>query len=393
MKRFFFMALAFLTCLVTFGTTTRDGVALLGSGNQDRRPLHWFDGLKMLDPEITPFLNLTMKIPKEKVSDPKYNLFEDEDRVAWDTLTEDLDASETVVSVADGTQFMAGMRILFPTGGNEVALVTSVSTNDLTVTRAQLGTTAVATALSGDPILILGNKVLEADTLPNIKTTVPVTKYNYCQIFREAYGYSNTNAATSKRGGPNDPERDRVIAMREFKKSIERAFRWGTRYLSGTERATGGFESLVTTNVFDVDGQLSRPDILRIVERTTRYGSPKKLWLCGREARLAFDALGFEHELVPSSQNWVGIDIERVKTSFGEFGLVTDHMNEVGYADRIHIVDTSKVAMAVLRGVEHLTNRQAPDYDGVKNEFMCEVGLYLDTEKAHGVVKGIVAND
>ncbi len=394
MRTFLLSLFAIVTSLVTFGTTTRDGVALLGSGNQDRRPLHWFDGLKMLDPEITPFLNLTMKIPKEKVIDPKYNLFEDEDRVAWDTLAEDVDNSETTISVADGTQFMAGMRCLLPTSGtNEVVLVTAVSTNDLTVTRAQIGTSAGGAALSGDPILILGNKVLEADTLPNIKTTVPVTKYNYCQIFREAYGYSNTNAATQKRGGPNDPERDRVIAMREFKKAIERAFRWGTRYSSGTERTTGGFESLVTTNVFDVDGQLSRPDILRIVERTTRYGGAKKLWICGREARLAFDALGFEHELVSADRNWVGVDIERVRTSFGEFGLITDHMNEQGYADRIHIVDTSKVAMAVLRGVEHLTNRQAPDYDGVKNEFMAEVGLYLDTEKAHGIVKGIVAND
>lgn len=398
MRNFFTAFIAALMALVTFGVTSRDGVSYTGSGNQDRRPFHWYDGLKMLDPEVTPFLSLTMRIEKENVTDPKFNLFEDEDRASWTTLAEDVDNSETGIDVASGTgqYFHAGHRILIPSTG-EVMLVTGVSTDTLTVTRAQLGTTASGAAVSGDYVLILGNKILEGDTLPNIKTTVPTTVYNYCQIFREAYGYTNTNAATKKRGGPNDPERDRMIAMREFKKQIERAFRWGTRYQTGsgatTERTTGGFESFVTTNVFNVDGSLSRPDILRIVERTTRYGGPKKLWICGREARLALDALGFENELVPADRNWVGVDITRVRTSFGDFGLITDHLNENGYADRIHIVDPSKVKMAVLRGVQHLTDRQANDADLVKNEFLAEVGLYLDTEKAHGVVKGIVAND
>lgn len=393
--RFLSHLLSLMLAIVTFGVTNRDGIGYSLSGNQDRRPLHWFDGLKMLDPEITPFVNLTMKLDRVPVSDPKYNLFEDDDRQAWDTLAEALDNSETGIDVTDGTKFMAGHRVLVVETG-EVFTVSSVSSNTLTVTRGSLGTTAAAAVTAGD-LLILGNQVYEGDNLPSIKTTQPVTKYNYVQIFREAYGYSLTNAATKKRGGPNDPERDRLIAMREFKKSIERAFRWGTRYEGGSgssiERTTGGFESLVTTNVFDVDGGLSRPDILRIVERVTRYGSPKKLWICGREARLAFDALGFENELVPADRNWIGVDITRVRTSFGEFGLITDHMNEQGYADRIHIVDPTKVKMAVLRGVQHLENRQNNDEDLVKNEFLCEVGLYLDTESAHGVVKGITAND
>ena len=393
--RFLLSLLAMLASVFTLGVTNRDGIGYTLSGNQDRRPLHWFDGLKMLDPEITPFVNLTMRVERVPVSDPKFNLFEDDDRQSWDTLAEALDNSETAIDVTDGTKFMAGQRVLVVETG-EVFTVASVSTNTLTVTRGSLGTTAAA-ATNGGNLLILGNQVYEGDDLPSIKTTVPVTKYNYVQIFREAYGYSLTSAATKRRGGANDPERERMIAMREFKKSIERAFRWGTRYEGGSgssiERTTGGFESLVTTNVFDVDGGISRPDILRIVERTTRYGSPKKLWICGREARLAFDALGFERETVPADRNWLGVDIQKVRTSFGEFGLITDHMNEQGYADRIHIVDPTKVKMAVLRGVQHLTDRQGNDEDLVKNEFLCEVGLYLDTETAHGVVKGIVAND
>ncbi len=395
LSRPFHFLLALVAVFVSFGVTNRDGLAYTDSGNPDRRPFHWFDGLKMLDPEVTPFLNLTMKIPKTTIGDPKYLLFEDQDRECWTTLAEALDNSETGIDVADGTLFHAGMRALIVETG-EVVTVSGVSTNTLTVTRGSLGTTAAA-AVSGGSVLIMGNRSYEGDTLPNIKTTVPTTLYNYAQIFREAYGYTNTNAVTKKRGGPNDPERDRIIAMREFKKQIERSFRWGTRYQGGSggtlERTTGGFEYFVTTNVFDVDGALTRPDILRMVERTTRYGGPKKLWICGREARLAFDALGFEQTLVPSSQSWLGVDITKVRTSFGEFGLMTDHMNEQGYADRIHVVDPSKVSMAVLRGVQHLTNRQANDADHVKNEFLTECGLYLDTEKAHGVIKGIVAND
>jgi hypothetical protein len=378
------------------GITIRDGVGHTQDGNQDRRPLHWFDGLRMLDPELTPFTQLLMNLDKVTVSDPKFNHFEDDDRPAKSNVNNGAgyDDNDTSIVVDDGTIFAEDYRAIVSRTG-EVLQITGVSSNTLTVTRGAIGSTAAAIN-DNDEIMVLGNRVYEGDTLPSLKTTIPTTLYNYVQEFREPYGISGTSAATSRRGGPNDLERERVIAMREFKKQVERALRFSKRYQSGTgtsiERATGGFEYWVTTNLFNVQGQLSKPDLMRIIEATSRYGSKKKLWLCGREARLQIDALGLEGVNVSAKDNVLGIDITKVKTSFAEVNLVTDHLLSDGFGDRIHIVDPTKVKMAVLqgRGIRHMTNRQAPDYDGVKNEFMATVGLFLETEKAHGIVKGII---
>jgi len=55
------------------------------------------------------------------------------------TLAEDLDDSETAVTVTDGTKFAAGQVIQID---SERMYVSSISTNDLTVTRGYQGTTA-----------------------------------------------------------------------------------------------------------------------------------------------------------------------------------------------------------------------------------------------------------
>jgi len=57
------------------------------------------------------------------------------------TLAEDIDTSETIWTVADGTRFAVGQVLL---ADSERVLVTGISGNDLTVTRGYQGTTAAA---------------------------------------------------------------------------------------------------------------------------------------------------------------------------------------------------------------------------------------------------------
>lgn len=373
----------------------RTGVAYSTSADATtgRRPKYWREVLEDLDPNLRVFTHLLMKLEKQQVTSVEYNLFEDDDTPLWSRINFAAGYAAGAVSIVvdDGTVFGTNFRVINSATG-EVMLVTGVASNTLTVTRGYNGSSAAA-IVDRDWLLVFGELVYEGGDIGSIRTYVPTTVTNYTEIFREPYGYTNTDAAEEKRG-PNDPERDRVKALRNIKKRMEFSLRFGVKREEGAgatlQRHTGGFESYVSTNVFSANGALSEPFLLAVAEKVFRYGTGEKLFLCGRQARMDLAALGLKAESVISatdSRNWLGIKIERFVTPFGDWGFVTDHSLQNGYADRCHIVDIGHVNLAVLRGLKHLMNRQGNGEDQVKNEFLTELGLMLALEKAHGYIK------
>ncbi len=73
-----------------------------------------------------------------------------------------MDTTKTTVAVDDGTQFEAGQTVLI---GTEQMLVTAISSNDLTVTRALNGTTAAAHADNSDINILRWPASVERATL------------------------------------------------------------------------------------------------------------------------------------------------------------------------------------------------------------------------------------
>ena len=92
---------------------------------------------------------------------------------------------------------------------------------------------------------------------------------------------------------------------------------------------------------------------------------------------------------IKSSENMLGMAIDGVRTSFGEFALITHHGLENAHANRIYIVDPLHIALAVLRPMKHNKNVQENDRDGEKHQFIGEAGLWLDTEQAHAVIDNV----
>jgi hypothetical protein len=154
-------------------------------------------------------------------------------------------------------------------------------------------------------------------------------------------------------------------------------------------RFSGGFDEFVATNRMDAEGGLGFGDIGWIVNQTTRYGGTKKMWFCGRDARQQMDALGLEFLRITQDQNILGMAVDGVRTSFGEFMLITHHGLENAHADRILVVDPAHIALASFMGMKHEQNIQENDRDGEKHQFIGETGLWLDTEQAHAVIEGV----
>lgn len=104
-----------------------------------------------------------------------------------DVLNEALDDNETAVDVTHGNYFPVGTIFRVE---EELMLVTSVSSNTLTVVRGFAGTTAAAhnTALN---MYILSTAIMENQDTPLTPVTQGEVDYNYFQIIDEGIQFSN----------------------------------------------------------------------------------------------------------------------------------------------------------------------------------------------------------
>lgn len=377
-----------LAALTSLGPTHLQGTIGTETGNQDRRDITWRETIQYLDPDRTMFTQMLMRLPTKKTKTTEFKLFEKEHRSKWTRAAEAMDASETGFDVDDGSMFKADDILLCD---SERMLVSSVSGNTLTVVRGVLGSTA-ATHDDDAWVLLLFERQQENGTSGTPISTDYATVTNFTQIFKVPYGISRSKKMEATRG-PSDIETLRTEALADYKRQTEHAILWGKKRLETaagvTRRYTGGLDEFITTNRLDAEGGLGFGDIGWIVNQTTRFGGSKKLWFCGRDARQQLDALGLEYMRISPKDNILGMAVDGVRTSFGEFMLITHHGLENAHAGRIYIVDPAHIAWAGYMAMKHEQNIQANDLDGEKHQFIGEGGVWLDTEKAHAVVLNV----
>jgi len=136
----------------------------------------------------------------------KAEIIEDTMPTSYTTLTEAMDTSETGADVTDGTIFrqgdIVGVFDVLDTDFTDVIekyLVTSVSSNTLTVVRGY-GDTSGTAADSGDYVKILTRTMPENASYTTGNTTTTTQPYNYTQIISEAVSVSRTDAKMSTYG-------------------------------------------------------------------------------------------------------------------------------------------------------------------------------------------------
>lgn len=377
-------------CITTLGPAHIQGTLQTETGNQDRRPKTWQEAVQYLDPDRTLFTQMLARIGQKETGDPEFKLFERQHRSKWTRLNEDLDTSETGVDVDDGTMFRAGEIILVD---DEYMEISSISSNTLTVTRAALGSTA-ATHDNDTYVLSLFEKQKENGLSGTPITTDYSTVTNFIQTFKVPYALSRINKDTDKRG-PSDIQTLQTEALAEIKRQIEHMILWGKKRVEISAgdiyRYSGGLNQFVTTNRLDAEGALGFGDIGWIVNQSTRYGGKKKLWFCGRDARQQLDSLGLDFMRISPKDNILGMAVDGVRTSFGEFMVITHHGLENAHAGYIFIVDPAHIKLSVFKngGIRLQKNLQENDRDGEKHQYMADMGLWLDTEQAHTIVYNV----
>lgn len=360
------------------------------------------DKIYLLQPDDTPLLVFINGLKGKKVAtNPKFEWFEDD----LMPLTVDVDAAGTGTTInvdsGQGTRCRIGDILIAPNGEN--ILITNISTDALTVTRA-LGTTPTAYSLAAtDQCIIAGNALAEGSDNAPFRFTKKETKLNYIQIFKDSVELTDVQVASESYGGDDRAYQRRKKAI-EHKRSIEQAFLFGNAWedVSGSQavRGTKGFINWISTNVTDAGGVLTEAEFETFLRSVFTYHpsitAPEKLFLAGP---VMLSALNFwaKNALQTSvSDKTFGCRIAKYMSAHGDLNiakhpLLSQYSSVVLFRNYNFVIDPMNVKYRFLQGLDtKLYTDTQPKYSAkYLDEYRTYAGLQVMQEKTHGIIKNV----
>lgn len=271
---------------------------------------------------------------------------------------------------------------------------------------------------NGTKFKIVGNAYPENDISPIPQYTAPASKTNFCQIFKQSFGISNTLLSTIAgqedlkiKGIWRDKKRE---ALFHFTKEIELAFFFGEKgevNIAGYSeplRFTDGIITFIESNttgenIFDcntegaANGTLSEANLDKTLEAIFRYESGDvKQAFCGNTALLVLNQLVKDkYRIIPQPVTTeYGVNVLSYVLPFGTIELIPHPLfnEDASYRGHLLVVDMDNLAYCYLRPVEKIeSGAQETDRDGLKGYFLTECGLQVKHADLHGLIKNIQA--
>lgn len=347
-----------------------------------------------LEPNSAPFLKL-MNLSKESkrvVDNPEFKHLEQQRIAVRTTASSGYTSASTVVAVADGTIFSA-YDYVKNVATAEVMRVTSVSSNNLTVTRGT-GETAAAVITSGDSFINLGPGYADGADAGTPLIRPLDSDYNCIQQFRLPYGVDWMMQASKSYSG-SELARIRKEKGIEFLRRMELQFLFGERYNSSGVRQTRGLQKFISTNVHAVGGALTQSLFEQYLETDFRYGSDTKVLLASARTITAINgwAQGRVETDTEMSKRF-GTNVMTYVSGHGELKIVKHKLLEgttlSGYA---FLVDPDNVRYAYMQGHDVQINAGlAGNGEHInKEEWYAYAGLMMASEKTHAIYTGITS--
>lgn len=365
-----------------------------------------------IEPNEGPLLTLLLKLNKrEATPNPSFEWYERDFTPRWaqlGTTTVSNTTSANTISVLDATLFVAGEVWAVPRAVSvsthpELIRVTSVntSTNVITVTRAFASTT-IDTINASASLRLAGAAELEGAAVPDSKSSTPIVKTSYTQIFRTAIdpltwtALSQRNYGTENGGERKDLQR---LGLIEHKIRINSALLFGkaSSSTSGENylRTTQGIFSTISTNIYNMNGTLTMKAMESWCRMAFRYGPKKKILLADPLMTSALSQWANNYIQLSVNETKFGVAIKTWRSPHGELMIVNDWMLENGvsgqngFAGRSAIVDLDQITYMYLSGNGYNRDTKLlPDVkrDGqhrVVDEYYAEVGFKIKREQYH----------
>jgi len=358
-----------------------------------RRIVDISNKIDVLEPDSAPLTQLMKKIEKRVAVNPVFNWMEEASLTKTDQVNNSGGYTSGALSVIvdNGSRFRAGDVVKVVATG-EQALVTAVSTNTLTLTRAW-GSTAAGVLADDGVLLIVGNANQEHAEKRFIKIADQTPKTNYTQIFRTPFGISRT-ADNSEMYGGKDMKHIRMMQLIEHQKEMERAFWFGEpkEDTTGTHpiRATAGVDFLLSTNATDAGGTLTEAEFESFLRTGFRFGGKTKWLFCAPIVTSAISYWAKAKLQTVSKDKTYGIAVKEYLTPFGTLNIVNMNLfsETTVFAGYAYLLDLDGLAYRYLANSDTKlrTNIQDNSADGQEDEYLSEVGLQLSQERKGAVL-------
>jgi hypothetical protein len=368
------------------------------------------EDMLMLEPNEAPLVTFMLGMKKKKVIEsPRIEHFDDDYIDRWVTSSDLVaaNAASTTLTLTDGSGIVPGDLLLVPqlgsTAPEQIRVTAKPGANVCTVVR-NIGSTGLVAIASGAALVVLGQAFEEGAATPTAKTTSPVQRLGYCQIFRKSIDITRTQASTKNYAdGGDERKRLREKMMREFKIAKNRQYLWGvpSESMSGGPsgapiRTTGGINHYISTNRYDANGLLTQKGFETFSRQAFRYGS-EKILLASPVVISAIHQWGNSYLKINPGEKMFGVNIEKVTCGNGVFILLKDWMLEDGVAGQpgfsgyAFSLDMDKITERVLKGADTkmTLNNQTPGTDKFVDEVLSECGLQVRHEKRHAVMYGV----
>lgn len=356
--------------------------------------------ITLLQPRVSPLTVLTKKLNTKSAHNYRFDWLDDSFMARWATSAGEVLAEASTVTLGLGEGALVAINdILKVASTGEMLKVTAIDGDALTVDRG-FGETVAGTISSGDKILVVANAMAQGTGAGSEKYNNTVPNYNYTQIIKTAYSITNTLNAMKLYGG-KELARLRKKKGIEHAMSIEYALLFGERKLdtSGAQplTTTAGILSFLngTDNIVELDTKSVTEDKARkealedYIEKIFTYGSDRKVWLCSPDVitfvnRMAFDKLQL---IQADNDKTFGLDITSFRTPHGTLNMVHHPLLTQGYAGYSITLDMDELAYRPLTGRDTTlkTGIQLPDEDGMRDQYITEMGLELRQPKKHGM--------
>ena len=367
----------------------------------------------LLEPDAAPLFVLTNAAKrKQPTIGPRFEWVEDTEVSLWGQSSQTVDYSSvaTNILVADGTLFGVGDICAVPkaqssSAAPEVFLVTTISTNTLTISRG-VGSSGADTISATGSIRIVASAFKEDDNIGQQRYTAKTVQISYAQIFKTPVKVTHTAASTKQYGAPQGERKFQLVkALIRHRSEIEAAGLWSraseSLALPSSRWTTMGWLSRIATNKTDASTTATITTWNTFSETAFRYGEKQKLLLCAPKVISALNYYSQNKLLTRVGDTVFGVKIARFEMALGEFMLANDYRlgtSDVGFpsgtnsfASHAYSIDLPSVAIRYLQGGgdnligdTKLYENILPDGSTTRtDEYRSQLGWEIRHEKKH----------
>lgn len=343
------------------------------------------DELLLLNPYQIPMLSLVGY--GQAVTNTTYGWVEDKLNVMNDQLNGAITNAATSIIVDTGDLFRPDQVIRV---GEELMLVTAVSTNTLTVTRAYGGTTA---AVGADNALveIMFNIQDEGADARDSKYKARVNRSNVTQIFDDTVKISGTAQAISQYGIDDLYLYEKMKVQDRLVLELENAIVNGIKFESGDRRMMGGIRQFISTNITDalaadLTWDMINNEMLKIFKAGGMKDATRHVLMCSPIQNTKMTKLDKDLVRTTNDASSTGRNITTVTTNYGVLQIIP---NINFKADEVMILDANRISAKPLQGRAFTHEYLGKTGDNMKGQIVGEYTLEFKQEEAHSRIRNL----